>query len=169
MYLPGFGQARNRVPVCVCISARTRPLDSKQSCFVSRAPGQRPGPPQCHLVAHRKLHRNSSLMATPQISSRYHFQADLKGLRLPITFEIPIMPDSSPSEEHLGPSHSRIFRDKDSDVVDLGAAIQQPQGVITDTPSVNTEPLETDSHVEDLDLLSRLSVSKSLRCAFAVR
>jgi hypothetical protein len=109
------------------------------------------------------LHTGTPLMTT--ISGRYHFQADLKGLRLPITFEIPIMPDSSPSEEPIGPSHSN------SDVVDSdsGMAIQQPQGVITD--SMNTEQLETNSHVEveDLNLLSHLSVSKSLCCAFAVR
>lgn len=94
-------------------------------------------------------------LTTPQISGRYTFQADLKGLRLPITFEKPIMPDSSPSEEPLqqvGPSHSN------SDVIDSGTAIQQPQGVITDTSSKSTEQLETDS----------LSVSKSLCCEFAV-
>jgi len=101
-------------------------------------------------------------MTTPQISSKYHFQADLKGLCLPVTFTIPLMPDSSLSgdSEPLGPSPSMIFPDKALHVVGLGTAIQQPQG--TD------EPLETNSHIEDLDLLGHLSVSTSLRCAFTI-
>jgi hypothetical protein len=107
-------------------------------------------------------------MTTPQISSKYHLQADLKGLRLPVTFTIPNMPDSLPSEESLGPSHSRIFPDKDSHIVDSRAVIQQPQDVVTDTSGTNTEPLETNSHVEDLDLLSHLSVSTSLRFTFTI-
>jgi hypothetical protein len=89
-------------------------------------------------------------MTTPQISSTYHFQADLKGLCLPITFEVPIMPNSSPSGEPLGRSHST---DKGSDIVDPGAATQQPRGVITDTSDIN-------------EINSLLSVSKSLYCAY---
>jgi hypothetical protein len=107
-------------------------------------------------------------MTTPQISSKYHFQADLKGLRLPVTFTIPIMPEPSPSEEPLGPSHSMIFPDKDSHIVDSGMTIQQPQDVVTDTSDTNTEPLETNIRIEDLDLRSHLSVSTSLCCAFTI-
>jgi hypothetical protein len=45
-------------------------------------------------------------MVTPQISGKYQFQVDLKGLCLPITFTVPDIPDALPSEEHSdqGPS-----------------------------------------------------------------
>ena len=108
-------------------------------------------------------------MTTPQISSKYHFQADLKGLRLPVTFTIPIMPEPSPSEESLGPSHSMIFPDKDSHLINSEMTIQQPpQDAVTDTSDTNTEPLETNIRIEDLDLRSHLSVSTSSRCAFTI-
>lgn len=96
-------------------------------------------------------------MTTPQISRKYHFQANLKGLHLPVTFTIPDMPDSPPFEEPLGPSHSWIVPDKDSQVTETATQ----RHVITDTPSSHTDPRETDSHFEDVDILSHLSVSTS--------
>ena len=112
----------------------------------------------------------NSLMTTSQISSKYHFQADLEGLRLPVTFTLPIMPDSSPSDAPFGPSHSMILQDKDADshVISSGMAIQQPQDMVTDTLGINTQSLETNSHVENIDLLIYLSVSISLHCAFTI-
>ena len=122
------------------------------------------------MIAAHPLTDHNSLMSTPQISSTCHFQAELKGLRLPVTFTIPIMPDSLPSasEEPLGPSHSMIFPDKDSHLIDSGTTIRQPQDVVTDTSDTNTEPLETNSRIEDLDLRSHLSVSTSLHCTFTI-
>ena len=112
----------------------------------------------------------NSLMTTSQISSKYRFQADLEGLRLPVTFTLPIMPDSSPSDVPLGPSHSMILQDKDVDshVISSGTAIQQPQDMVTDTLGTNTQSLETNSRVENIDLLTYLSVSISLHCAFTI-
>jgi len=86
-------------------------------------------------------------MTTPQISRKYHFQADLKGVRLPLTFTIPHMPDS--------PSHSWIAPDKDPQVIETATE----QHVITDTSSTRAGPRETDGHFKDVDLLSHLSVS----------
>lgn len=96
-------------------------------------------------------------MTTPQISRKCHLQADLKGLRLPVIFTIPDMPDSLPFEEPLRPSHSRIIPDKDPQVNKTATQ----QHVITNTSGGHTDPLETDSHFEDIDLLSHLSVSPS--------
>ena len=116
---------------------------------------------------------DSTVMAAPvpEISSKYHFQVDLRGHRLPVTITIPIMPDSSesPSEDSLRPSHSIIFPDKNSHVVDSGTATQQPQGAVTDTSNTNTEPLKTNSCVEGLDLLGNASVSTPLCCASTIR
>ena len=120
------------------------------------------------MIAVHALTDHNSLMTTPQISSQYHYQAALKGLRLPVTFTIPVMPDSSPSEESLGLSHSIIFPDKDPHLINSGTTIQQPQDVVTDTSDTNTEPLETNGRIEDLDLHSHLSVNTSLRCTFTV-
>ena len=116
---------------------------------------------------------DSSRMAAPvpEIISRYHFQVDLRGRRLPVTITIPIMPDSSESlsEDSLRPSRSIIIiPDNDPHDVDSETAIQQPQGVVTDPSSTNSEPLETNSCVEGLDLLSHLSVSVSLCCALTI-
>lgn len=38
---------------------------------------------------------------TPQISGKYQFQVDLKGLCLPVTFTVPDIPDAPPSEERF--------------------------------------------------------------------
>ena len=113
---------------------------------------------------------HNSLMTTPQISSKYRFQGDLKGLRLPVTITLPIMPDSSPSEEPLDPRHFMISPNNDSDshVVNSGTTIQQPQDVVTDTSGTSTQPLEANSRVEDIDLLTHLSVSISLHCALTI-
>lgn len=45
---------------------------------------------------------DSALMTTPQISGKYHFQVNLKGLPLPVTFTIPDIPDSPLLENRLG-------------------------------------------------------------------
>ena len=113
---------------------------------------------------------HNSLMTTLQITNKYRFQADLKWLHLPVTITLPIMPDSLPSEEPLGTSHSMISPDNDLDshVINSGMTIQQPQDVVTNTSGMNTQPLEANSRVEDTDLLTHLSVSISLHCAFTI-
>lgn len=114
---------------------------------------------------HRQADHNHSPMTTPR---KCHFQADIKGLSLPITLTIPIIPDSSHSEDSLGPSPSVIFPDKDShaSVIDAGMGIQQPQD--TDTSVTNIEPLKTNSHTKDSDFLGHLSVSMTFRCIFTI-
>jgi hypothetical protein len=86
-------------------------------------------------------------MTTPQISRKYQFQIDLKGLRLPVSFTIPDMPDSPP----LNPSHSWIAPDKDPH--DVKTATH------TSGASHGTDPREADSSCEGVDLPSCLSVS----------
>ena len=87
----------------------------------------------------------------PEISWKYCLQVDLRGRRLPVTINLPIMLD--PSE---------------SDVVNSGTTIQQPQGVVTSTSNTNSKPLNANSRVENLFLLRHLSVSTSLRCALTI-
>ena len=83
-----------------------------------------------------------------EMSCIYRLQVDIRGRRLPITIDLPIMPDSS-----------------ESNVVDSGTTIQQPQGVVTNT---NRKSLETNSRVENSYLLRHLSVSTALRCALTI-
>jgi hypothetical protein len=49
----------------------------------------------------------------PQISGKYQFQVDLKGLRLPVTFTVPDIPDTPPSEDHFDPG-SKASTDKET-------------------------------------------------------
>jgi hypothetical protein len=101
-------------------------------------------------------------MTSPQISGKFYFQADLKGLHLPVTFTIPDMPESLPFKEPLGPCHSLIFPDKDPRVVET--ATQKPRSAITDMSGTHTNPLEIDSHVEGSELFIHLSVSTPVIC-----
>ena len=100
-------------------------------------------------------------MTTPQISGKYHFQVDLKGLPLPVTFTIPDIPDSPLFENPLGRSHSWIVPDKETHIVET-VIVQQPQSTITNASGTHADSLETHSHIEDSDMLRHLSVSTSL-------
>jgi hypothetical protein len=103
---------------------------------------------------------------TPQMPGKFHFQADLKGLRLPVTFTIPDMPESLPFKEPLGPRHSWIFPERDSRVTET--VTQKPRSANADTvtSAMHTNPLEIDSHDEGSDLLGHLSVRTPLLCAY---
>ena len=83
-----------------------------------------------------------------EMSCIYRLQVDIRGRRLPITIDLPIMPDSS-----------------ESNVVDSGTTIHQPQGVFTNT---NRKSLETNSRVENSYLLRHLTVSTASRCALTI-
>jgi hypothetical protein len=106
---------------------------------------------------------SSPLMTSPQtqISGKYHFQVDLKGLPLPVTFTIPDIPDSPLFEKPLGRSHSWIVPDEETHVTET-AIVQQPQSTITNVSGTHTDSLETHSHIADSDMLRHLSVSTSL-------
>ena len=87
-------------------------------------------------------------MTTPQISGKYQFQLELKGLRLPVTFTVPDIPDTPPSEEQFDPSPSSIVTDKES---------------VFEETSIHTDPLDT-VHIE-VDQPSIPHVSAYLLCA----
>lgn len=78
-------------------------------------------------------------MTTPQISGQYRFQLDLKGRSLPVTFTVPDIPDTPPSEEHFDPNPSLIVTDKETSFEDT-----------SDIPTqrAHTDPLDA-IHIEE--------------------
>jgi hypothetical protein len=102
------------------------------------------------ILYYRTIRVDHSPMTTPQIlpqiSGKYQFQVDLKGLRLPVTFTVPDIPDMPPSDEHFDPSTSSIS-DKETGFEETSNTRTQRTRIVT-----NTEPL--DVGVNQANLLS---------------
>jgi hypothetical protein len=92
-------------------------------------------------------------MTTPQISGKYQFQVDLIGLRLPVTFTVPDIPDTPSSEDHFDPSPSldKEISEETSDI---------------HTECTHTDPLD-DIHLE-VDQPNLLLVSPYILCACTI-
>ncbi len=79
-------------------------------------------------------------MMTPQISSKYQFQLDLKGRSLPITVTVPDIPDTPPSEGYFDPNPSLIVADKEASFEDTSDILTQ----CTHTDSLDAIHIEED-------------------------
>ena len=112
-------------------------------------------------------------MATPQISGKYHFQVDLKGLCLPVALAVPDIPATPRLEELIGPaSHRRdpIILDQDANLVetnDPSVVQERSQSIITRFSDTPANSLDANSDDEDSDQLGLLPVSTSTLCATA--
>jgi hypothetical protein len=93
-------------------------------------------------------------MATPQISGKYQFQVDLRGLRLPVTLTIPDIPATPPLEEEpIGPSQpSTTILDKGTRFVETR---DSPVNVQQDTHAGSSDDPGNHNGTEDSDRLTR--------------
>ena len=95
-----------------------------------------------------------SPMSIPEISGKYQFQVDLSSSRLPVSFTIPDIPDSPPSDEYLVPNPSLVAADKRADSV-----------VISDAHTLSTHTDSPSTAVDmEVDRANLLSVSASPTC-----
>ena len=93
-------------------------------------------------------------MSIPEISGKYQFQVDLSSSRLPVSFTIPDIPDSPPSDEYLVPNPSLVAADKRADSV-----------VISDAHTLSTHTDSPSTAVDmEVDRANLLSVSASPTC-----
>ncbi len=95
-------------------------------------------------------------MTTPQISGKYQFQVDLRGSRLPVSFTIPDIPDTPPSDGHFDPGPSLVVTDEGADSV-VTTSDAHVLGAHTDSPDTTTIDIEADR-------TNILSVSAHLMC-----
>ena len=75
-------------------------------------------------------------MMTPQISGKYQFQVDLKGLRLPVTFTVPDIPDTPASEDHFDPGSNASTTDKET-------SFNETSNIHTQCTHTETDPLDS--------------------------
>jgi hypothetical protein len=97
-------------------------------------------------------------MTTPQISGKYQFQIDLKGLCLPVTFTIPDIPDVPPvvtdNETTIVETDSMVQPEH----ADIPAIAQQHQTVIAHMQGMRGDMPDTNGHI-DQDQANLLFVS----------